>query len=103
MRTPIRAVPLIGALTLIAGYAVAAGTGLRWLGGIVLVLGAAWCAGVWWKPVGPPRTVATLAIFALGFAVSHPLGHLVSAWPSVLLVAAVCWVASWLLGRSRTR
>ena len=77
------------ALTLVLGFAVASLSGSRALGGVVLVLGGALCA--WWmtREFGALRAGVTLvAVFVL-FVVSHPLGHVIGAWPSVLLVAAV--------------
>jgi hypothetical protein len=77
------------ALTLVIGFAVASLTGVRALGGAVLVLGGALCA--WWmvRTAGPLRTVLTLAAVFVLFVLAHPLGHLIGAWPAVLLVAAV--------------
>lgn len=90
-------VPLVGAATLIVGFAVASLTGNRALGGVVLVVGAAWCAWKWWNVVGPVRTLLALGVFAIAFAVSHPLGKLIGSWPSVLLVAAISAVATYFL------
>jgi hypothetical protein len=82
-------ISVVTALTLVVGFAVASLTGVRALGGVVLVLGAALCA--WWMAgiAGVPRTVVTLVAVVGLFVVAHPLGHLIGAWPAVLLVAAV--------------
>jgi hypothetical protein len=86
MRNRIAAVT---ALTLVLGFAVASLTGDRALGGVVLVLGGALCAWWMWAAAGAPRTVVTLVAVVALFAVSHPLGLVIGAWPSVLLVSAV--------------
>lgn len=90
-------VPLAGALTLIAGFAVAQATGNRPLGGAVLLIGGLACVAAWWRRPGPVRALAAAAVFAAAFAVSHPLGRVVGAWPSVLLVSAAAAAAAWWL------
>jgi len=80
--------------TLIAGYAVAASTGSRPLGGVVLLLGGLWCIRAWSRRHGT-RTAATLAgVGVAAFILSHVLALAVGAWPSVLLVAAVMAAAA---------
>ena len=82
-------IALTTALTLILGFAVASLTGNRPLGGVVLLAGAA-LAG-WWMylAAGLRRTIIVLACVLVLFILSHPLGHLIGAWPSVLIVAAI--------------
>ncbi len=81
--------------TLIAGYAVAAGSGSRLLGGVVLLIGGLWCILAWNRRHGA-ATAATLAAVGLGALVlSHLLALAIGAWPSVLLVAAVMAAAAW--------
>lgn len=89
------------AVALVLGFAVAQGTGLRWLGGVVLVAAAAWCGLRWWRAAGPVRAALAVLVFGAGFVVSHPLGHLIGAWPSVLLTAVVCGVIAWFLTPDR--
>jgi hypothetical protein len=85
----------VAAGTLIAGYAVAAGSGSRPLGGVVLLAGGAWCIGAWRREHGP-RTAAALAGVGFGaFAISHALALAVGAWPSVLIVSAVTAAVVW--------
>ena len=95
-------VPIVGALTLIVGFAVAQSTGSRALGGAVLVAGAAWCVRAWWRTPGPLRALGAAAVFAVAFAVSHPLGHAVGAWPSVLVVSVVAAALAWMIGGAGT-
>jgi hypothetical protein len=93
MRTRIA---VVTALTLVLGFAVASLTGVRALGGVVLVLGGTVCA--WWmaRTAGPLRTVATLVAVVVLFVLAHPLGQLIGPWPAVLLVA----VAAGLIARA---
>ena len=86
---------------LIAGYAVAAGTGSRALGGVVLSIFGLWCIAVWARRHGT-RTALTLAGLGLAaFAISHVLALAVGAWPSVLLVAAAMAAATWTLADAK--
>jgi hypothetical protein len=86
--------PVAGA-TLILGYAVAASTGSRPLGGIVLLLGGLWCIQTWRQRHGP-RTAATLALAGIGaFVLSHVLAPAIGAWPAVVLVAFAVATAVW--------
>ena len=81
--------------TLIVGYAVAASTGSRPLGGVILLAGGLWCVQTWKRRHGA-RTAATLACIGLGaFVLSHLLALVIGAWPSVLLVAAAVAAAAW--------
>jgi hypothetical protein len=86
----------VAAASLIAGYAVASGTGSRPLGGVVLLAGGLWCVRAWAQRHGT-GTAATLACAgAFAFAGSHLLAPAIGAWPAVLLVAAGMAGASWI-------
>lgn len=85
--------------SLLLGFAVAQLTGVRPLGGIVLVAGCAWCA-LRWLRVGRPRTLALVVIYVGGFALSHVIADTLGTWPSVLLVAAVVGAAAYVLADS---
>ena len=95
--------PLVTALgaasTLIVGFGVAEATGARWPGGLVLVVGAGWAARRWARTAGRVRAVALVALGALAFGVSHPLGKVVGAWPAVVIVSAVAFGAALALDR----
>ena len=92
----------IAAGTLIVGYAVAASTGSRPLGGVVLLLGGLWCIQAWARRHGR-RTAVTLACVGFGaFVVSHLLALAIGAWPSVLLVSAAVAAVAWIQADSRT-
>ena len=100
--TPRLTAALLAALTLIVGFAVASLTGNRALGGIVLLIGGAVCAWLWWRIAGPWRAAACVAIAGIAFVVSHPLGAILTSWGSVVLVSAVTAGATYALTRSRT-
>lgn len=92
---------LLAAATLILGFAVASWTGNRALGGVVLVIGGAACAVMWWRLAGPGRTIAAVAIAGVAFVVSHPLGAVLTSWGAVLLVSTITAGAAYVLTRPR--
>jgi hypothetical protein len=85
----------VAAGSLVLGFAVAQATGVRPLGGIVLIAGAAWCALRWRGSVGIAGTVALVALYAAAFAASHALADVVGTWGAVVLVSAVVGLAAW--------
>jgi hypothetical protein len=92
----------VAAASLIIGYAVAASTGSRSLGGVVLALGALWCIHAWARR-HDTRTAAMLAGVGLGaFVASHLLALAIGAWPSVLVVAATMGAVVWMRADART-
>jgi hypothetical protein len=95
-------IALTTALTLVVGFAVASVTGNRALGGVVLVVGGALCAWWMWREAGAARTLVTLAAALVLFVLSHPLGRVIGAWPSVLLVAAVAGAVAYSLSSTTT-
>ncbi len=91
-----RAIPTapVAAGALIAGYAVAASSGSRPLGGLVLAAGGLWCLRAWDRRNGR-RTALTLGAVGTGaFVLSHVLAPQIGAWPSVLSVAAATALAA---------
>jgi hypothetical protein len=74
-----------------AGFAVAVATGVRPLGGIVLVVLAALAAR--WGSERRSKQVLWYVVVAACFAASHVLGQLIGAWGGVALVAAVATTA----------
>ena len=98
-----RVVPssLVAALTLVLGYAVAAGTGVRPLGGVVLLAGLAFCWVLWSARAGTTTAVTLVVAFGVAFAGSHLLALVISAWPSVLVVAGLMAGLAWLLADRR--
>ena len=87
---------LLAALTLVVGFAVAEITGVRALGGVVLLAGVAWCAvraraAGWWR--------VSLVVLAglVCFVASHLLAPHLGAWLSVIVVAVVLAGVTYLL------
>jgi phage tail sheath gpL-like len=96
------AVPLVTAATFLVGFGVAELTGVRAIGGLVLLAGGTWCGRAALSIVGTRVTVALLAIALALFVVSHPLGEAIGAWPAVTVSAALAaGAATVLLSRRR--
>ncbi|MGH3343256.1 MAG: hypothetical protein ACRDPK_10300 [Carbonactinosporaceae bacterium] len=91
----------IAAASLIAGFAVADLTGVRPLGGGVLLVGAALCWPRWRRAAGARAAVGLVMAFAMAFALAHPLAGVVGAWPSVLIVSAAMAAAAWTVADRR--
>lgn len=91
----------IAAGGLIAGYAVAAATGSRPLGGAVLAVFGLTCVWVWLGRDSGRITAILTGVGLLAFALSHVIALLTGPWPAVLLAAAVAGGASWRLSDSR--
>ncbi len=85
----------VAAGSLVLGFAVAQATGVRPLGGAILVLGAAWCALRWQALAGTARAIALLALYLAAFVVSHLLADAIGAWAAVALVAATVGAAAY--------
>jgi len=93
----------IAAAALLLGFAVADLTVVRALGGIVLFLGGLACGLRWRALLGLPRALALVLAFLAGFALAHPLGHAIGAWPAVLLVALAVSAIAWRVADAPTR
>jgi hypothetical protein len=91
----------VAALSLVSGFAVADLTGVRPLGGLVLVAAAAWCFVRWRASAGTGRAVALAALYAAGFAASHALANVLGTWGAVLTVAALTGAAAWVFADAR--
>ncbi len=102
---PPRSLPTapIAAAGLIAGYAVAVGSGSRPLGGVVLAGFGLTCAAIWLRRDGRGVALKLTGIGLAAFALSHGLGALIGAWPAVLVCAAGVAVACERLSDSRRR
>jgi hypothetical protein len=87
----------VAAGSLVVGYVVARETGVRPLGGVVLAAAGAWCAHAWARRAGARTATGLLAIYAAGFAGSHPLAKRIGAWPAVLTAATASGAAAWVL------
>ncbi|GIG38281.1 hypothetical protein [Cellulomonas phragmiteti] len=87
----------VAATGLVVAFALAQGTGLRWLGGTVLLVTGAVClllavprAG-WWRPL------AVVGVGVAVFVASHAAADVLGAWPAVLTAAAVLGATAWWL------
>jgi hypothetical protein len=87
----------IAAGSLMTGFAVAQTTGVRPLGGLVLLAGAGWCARRWRAEAGTGRAAALVALYLAAFVVSHLLADTLGAWGSVLVVSAATGAAAYAL------
>lgn len=92
---------VVAAAGLTGGYAVAAGTGNRALGGVVLAIGGGICAYQWYRNTGPLTASALLTTYVVAFGVSHPLAHRIGPWPSVLTVSAATAAAALVFADSK--
>jgi hypothetical protein len=93
----------VAAASLVAGFAVADLTGVRPLGGLVLLAALAWCAVRWRAAAGAGRALGLAGLYAAAFAGSHGLAGVVGTWPAVLLVAALVGAASWAVADAAPR
>lgn len=100
MRRDLATAPLT-ATGLIAGYAVAAASGSRPLGGVVLAGFGLTCVWVWLGRDGGRRTALLTGVGLAAFALSHVIALVTGPWPAVLLAAAAAGTASWRLSDSR--
>jgi hypothetical protein len=82
----------------VLGFAVADVTGVRPLGGAVLLVGGVWCVLRWLPRVGAPVAIGLTTLALVLFVLSHPLGDAIGTWPAVLLVAAIAAGAAWRWG-----
>jgi hypothetical protein len=83
--------------SLVAGFAVADLTGVRPLGGLVLLAAGLWLAREWRRRRGDAVMWTLGVTYAAGFAISHQLGDLLGTWGAVLTVSAVAGGAAWAL------
>jgi hypothetical protein len=85
----------VAAGSLALGFAVAQATGVRPLGGAVLVAGAGWCALAWRARRGTPTAVALVGLYLALFVASHLIAGTLGAWGSVAAVAALMAIAAY--------
>lgn len=75
----------VAGLSLALGFAVADITGVRAIGGLVLIAAVAWCLPHWRQTGKAPQL---LAVYAIAFVASHVIGLATGAWVAVALTAA---------------
>ncbi|MGO9972494.1 MAG: hypothetical protein ACLPZR_07040 [Solirubrobacteraceae bacterium] len=85
----------LAAAGLMAGFGVAVATGSRPWGGVVMSVFGLTCIAIWLRRDGRGTAARLTAVGLLAFALSHLLGLVIGAWPSVIAVSAVtaclCW------------
>jgi hypothetical protein len=86
---------LLAATGLIAGFGTAVGTGSRPLGGLVMAAFGLTCIYFWIKRDGTSTAVRLTIVGLTAFVLSHLLGLVIGAWPSVFLVSALTAWACW--------
>jgi hypothetical protein len=91
----------VAATGLIGGFAVAVASGSRPLGGAVMAVLGVGCIAVWLRRDGPSTAAKLTLTGLLAFAISHVLGLVIGAWPSVIVVSAVTAAFCWRLSDSR--
>lgn len=93
----------VAAGSFILGFAVADVTGVRPLGGLVLLAGALWCAPRWWRAAGPVVAIGLGLAYLAAFVASHGFADVVGAYPSVFILGAAIGGACWALVDARER
>jgi len=93
----------LAAAGLIAGFAVAVASGSRPLGGVVLALFGFLCIRIWVRRDGVSVAARLTLAGLVAFALSHLLGLVIGAWPSVLAVSAATAWCCWRLSDSKVR
>ena len=86
---------------LLGGFVLAQQTGVRPLGGAVMLGANAVAARQWYAVGGTPLAAGLSAAYWAAMGVSHPLAKKVGRWPSVLGVTAVAAGAAWALADRR--
>lgn len=100
VRRPLATWPVtLGSFVL--GFAVADVTGVRPLGGLVLLAGVLWCLPRWWRGAGAAAAVGLTVAYAAAFVASHGFADVVGAYPSVLLLGATLGAGAWSLVDAR--
>ena len=94
MRLPIA---IVAAGSLILGFLVALIFGFRAIGGVVLVVGGLWCAWQLVKFAGWWRMLVVAVVYTAAFVLSHPLGDVIGAWPSVIVVAFITGLVAYFI------
>ena len=86
---------------LVGGFALAERTGVRPLGGAVMLAANVVAARQWYAVGAAPLAAGLSAAYWTAMGVSHPLARKVGTWPSVLGVTAVAAGAAWTLADRR--
>ena len=98
--TSVPTAPLLAA-GLVGGFALAQQTGVRPLGGAVMLGTNVVAARQWYAVGGAPLVAGLSAGYWAAMGVSHTLAKKVGTWPAVLGVTAVSASATWVLADRR--
>lgn len=97
-------VGLLAAVGLLTAFGIAQGTGVRWVGGVVLLATAAACLRLAVPRAGWWRSVVVVGVGLVVFVASHAAADVLGPWPAVLTAAAVLGATGWwLVDRARPR
>jgi hypothetical protein len=88
---------LVAGGSLVVGFLVAEVTGVRAVGGAVLLVAIVWCWLLWHRRRGVQVAVGLTAVYVAAFALSHVIAGAIGAILSVLMVAAVVALVSYAL------
>ncbi len=98
-----RSIPssLVAGASLLIGFLVAQATGVRALGGVVLLVAVAWCFLLWRERAGVGVAVGLTVAYGLAFVLSHVIARAIGAIPSVLLVSVAVAALAFVLADRR--
>lgn len=98
-----RAIPssLVAGASLLIGFLVAQATGVRALGGVVLLVAVVWCFLLWRARAGVQLAVGLTVAYAAAFVLSHAIARVIGAIPSVLLVSIAVAALAFVLADRR--
>jgi hypothetical protein len=99
-----RALPTwpVAAGSLLLGFAAAQATGVRPIGGLVLVAGLGWCVLRWRAAAIPAMTIAALvAVYLVAFVLSHVLADVLGTAGALAVVALAVGACTGLLADRR--
>lgn len=86
---------------MLIGFAAAQATDMRWLGGLIVLAGAAWCVAREWRRTPWWRLALLLVTGAGCFVLAHLLADSLGPWPAVLVSALALGTATYLLVANR--
>ncbi len=91
-------VGIVAMAAFVAAFGVAEVTGVRLLGGAILIVGAVLSAAIADRARTPWWRILAILVLAIGaFALSHVLAGPLGAWPSVIVVAMALGIAATML------
>ena len=92
---------LVAGGSLLLGFLVAQATGVRVLGGLVLLGAVVWCWFLWRARAGTGVALGLVAAYAAAFVLSHLIARAIGGVPAVLLVSAVVALLAFALADRR--